>query len=141
VLARILALSEDDVRRTLDVMLARYTGRHRNLDGVHAEPYARVAHRVPDGSALTPARRALLGAWFTPEYSIEAAALFNPSVVPHPDQSGLPPGYLRFVLSLRAVGEGHLSSVEFRTGSSATGASCSWTIPAGTSRPGGLARP
>jgi predicted GH43/DUF377 family glycosyl hydrolase len=116
VLARILALSEDDVRRTLRGVLARYAGRHRDLDGVLAEHYARIAHRVPDGSALTGARRTLIGAWFTHEYSIEAAALFNPSVVAHPDQSGLPAGHLRFVMSLRAVGEGHVSSVEFRTG-------------------------
>jgi predicted GH43/DUF377 family glycosyl hydrolase len=116
VLARILTLSEPDVRRTLDVVLARYAGRHRDLDGVLAEHYAQVAHRVPDNGALTPARRTLIGAWFTHEYAIEGAALFNPSVVPHPDQSGLPPGHLRFILSLRAVGEGHVSSVEFRTG-------------------------
>jgi predicted GH43/DUF377 family glycosyl hydrolase len=116
VLARILALSENEVRRTLDAVLTRYAGRHRDLDGVLAEHYARIAHRVPAGGALSEARRTLIGAWFTHEYSIEAAALFNPSVVPHPDQTGLPAGHLRFVLSLRAVGEGHLSSVEFRTG-------------------------
>ena len=57
-----------------------------------------------------------MGAWFTHEFAVEAAALFNPSAVVHPDQSGLPPGSCRFILSLRAVGEGHLSSVEFRTG-------------------------
>jgi len=58
----------------------------------------------------------LLGAYFTHEYSLEAAALFNPSIVPHPDQSDLPPGSLRFILSLRATGEGHISSITFRTG-------------------------
>ncbi|MCO1654026.1 glycoside hydrolase family 130 protein [Pseudonocardia humida] len=116
VLARVLALSEDDVRRTLRAVLVRYTDRHRDLDGVLAGHYARIAHRVPDGHGLSEQRRTLIGAWFTHEYSIEAAALFNPSAVPHPDQSGLGPGRLRFVLSLRAVGEGHLSSVEFRTG-------------------------
>jgi predicted GH43/DUF377 family glycosyl hydrolase len=116
VLARILALPEDEVDATLRDVLARYSGRHRDLDGVLAANYARIAHRVPAGEALTAQRRTLIGAWFTHEYSIEAAALFNPSVVAHPDQSGLPAGSLRFVLSLRAVGEGHLSSVEFRSG-------------------------
>ena len=58
----------------------------------------------------------LIGAYFTHEYSPESAALFNPSIVPHPDQSGLPKGALRFILSLRATGEGHISSITFRTG-------------------------
>jgi predicted GH43/DUF377 family glycosyl hydrolase len=116
VLGRILALGEDDVRRTLRTVLARYAGRHRDLDGVIADNYARIADRVLDGHGLSEQRRTLIGAWFTHEYSIEAAALFNPSAVAHPDQSGLAEGQLRFVLSLRAVGEGHVSSVEFRTG-------------------------
>ena len=116
VLARILALPEDEVRSTLRDVLARYTGRHRDLPGTLDAHYEEIAHRVPDAAALSAHRRTLIGAWFTHEYAIEAAALFNPSVVAHPDQSGLPPGHLRFVLSLRAVGEGHLSSVEFRTG-------------------------
>jgi predicted GH43/DUF377 family glycosyl hydrolase len=116
VLARILALPEAEVGATLRDVLARYSGRHRDLAGVLAANYTRIAHRVLDGEDLSAHRRTLIGAWFTHEYSIEAAALFNPSVVAHPDQSGLPPGHLRFVLSLRAVGEGHLSSVEFRTG-------------------------
>src|SRR5581483_6849367 len=61
-------------------------------------------------------RQLLIGAYFTHEYSPESAALFNPSIVPHPDQSGLPKGALRFILSLRATGEGHISSIAFRTG-------------------------
>ncbi|MHA6623161.1 glycoside hydrolase family 130 protein [Pseudonocardia sp. DLS-67] len=116
VLARICALPEEEVRSTLRNVLARYPGRHRDLRSTLAAHYEEIAHRVPDGNALTEERRTLIGAWFTHEYSIEAAALFNPSIVPHPDQSGLPTGHLRFVMSLRAVGEGHVSSVEFRTG-------------------------
>jgi hypothetical protein len=58
----------------------------------------------------------LIGSYFLAEYSLEAAALFNPSIVPHPDQTDLPPGALRFILSLRATGEGHISSITFRTG-------------------------
>ena len=60
--------------------------------------------------------RLLIGSYFLAEYSLESAALFNPSIVPHPDQSDLPPGALRFILSLRATGEGHISSITFRTG-------------------------
>jgi predicted GH43/DUF377 family glycosyl hydrolase len=116
VLARILALPEDEVGLTLKRVCDRYLGRHRDLPGVLRANYERIAHRVPDDVALSDERRSLVGAWFTHEYSVEAAALFNPSAVVHPDQSGLLPGRTRFVLSLRAVGEGHLSSVEFRTG-------------------------
>ena len=116
VLGRILALPEDEVGATLRRVLGRYAGRHRDLPGVLRAHYARIAHRVPDPADLSEQRRDLIGAWFTHEYAVEAAALFNPSVVAHPDQSGLRPGQCRFVLSLRAVGEGHLSSVEFRTG-------------------------
>ena len=60
--------------------------------------------------------RLLIGSYFLAEYSLESAALFNPSIVPHPDQTDLPPGALRFILSLRATGEGHISSITFRTG-------------------------
>ena len=69
------------------------------------------------GAQPSPERQMLIGAYFTHEYSPESAALFNPSIVPHPDQSGLPKGALRFILSLRATGEGHISSITFRTGS------------------------
>ncbi len=116
VLARILALPEPEVATTLADVLARYSGRHRDLGATLAANYTRIAHRVLRNDELSAQRRTLIGAWFTHEYSVEAAALFNPSVVAHPDQTGLPPGHLRLVLSLRAVGEGHLSSVEFRTG-------------------------
>ena len=69
-----------------------------------------------NGQRLSEERELLLGGYFTHEFSLEAAALFNPSIVPHPDQSGLPPGSLRFILSLRATAEGHISSITFRTG-------------------------
>jgi len=116
VLSRILALPEDEVGPTLQRVHARYAARHRDLPGVLLAHYERIAHRVPEDADLSAQRRSLVGAWFTHEFSVEAAALFNPSAVAHPDQSGLSPGQCRFVLSLRAVGEGHLSSVEFRTG-------------------------
>jgi predicted GH43/DUF377 family glycosyl hydrolase len=116
VLTRILAMPDDDVHSSLARVRARYADRHRDLPAVMRANFERIAHRIPAGTVLTDERRSLLGAWFTHEFAIEGAALFNPSVVRHPDQSGLPAGSCRFVLSLRAVGEGHLSSVEFRTG-------------------------
>jgi predicted GH43/DUF377 family glycosyl hydrolase len=114
-MSRILALPEDDVARVLDDTLRRFSGRHRRFDAVLERHFTLVAHRV-GGASLSPARRLLIGAYFTNEYSIEGAALFNPSIVPAPDQRGLGPGERRFVMSLRAVGEGHISSIEFRTG-------------------------
>jgi predicted GH43/DUF377 family glycosyl hydrolase len=116
VLARVLATSEADATTLVDDVRARYAGRHRDLDAVLTGHYEQIAHRVPSVESVSPVHRDLIGAVFTSEYALEAAALFNPSVVPHPDQTGLAPGHLRFVLSLRAVGEGHISSVEFRTG-------------------------
>ena len=116
VLARILALPEDVVCDALRSVHTRFDGRHRDLPGVLLANYERIAHRIPDGVPLTDERRGLIGACFTQEFSVEGAALFNPSAVAHPDQSNLPPGHCRFILSLRAVGEGHLSCLEFRTG-------------------------
>jgi len=116
VLARILALSEDVVVATLARVHARYDGRHRDLPGVFRAHYELISHRIPAGAVLSEQRQTLVGATFTNEFSIEGAALFNPSLVAHPDQSDLPPGHCRFVMSLRAVGEGHLSCLEFRTG-------------------------
>jgi predicted GH43/DUF377 family glycosyl hydrolase len=116
VLSRILALPDDDVRLTMKRVFARYGERHRNLPGVLMANYEQIAHRIPEAADLSDERRSLVGAWFTHEFAVEAAALFNPSAVAHPDQSGVPAGSCRFILSLRAVGEGHLSSVEFRTG-------------------------
>lgn len=116
VLGRILSLSEKTVVETLEGTITRFRGRHRDLLSILRKHYARVAHRVMDGASLSEERQLLIGACFTSEYSVEAAALFNPSAVVHPDQSGLEAGAVRFVLSLRAVGEGHLSSLEFRTG-------------------------
>ena len=92
VLARILALPEDEVGATLSRVRDRYAKRHRDLPGVLRANYERIAHRVPDDAELSDERRSLVGAWFTHEYSVEAAALFNPSAVVHPDQSGLAAG-------------------------------------------------
>ena len=116
VIQLLLAMTDQQVAETLADTLSRFGGRHRDLPGVLAEHFAMIEHRIPEDSRPSPQRRDLIGAVFTQEYSIEAAALFNPSMVAHPDQTGLEPGQLRFIMSVRAVGEGHISSLEFRTG-------------------------
>jgi predicted GH43/DUF377 family glycosyl hydrolase len=116
VVQRVLAMTDDEVSSTLGATERRFAGRHRDLRATFAEHFALVAHRVPKSAEASAERRDLIGAYFTQEYSVEAAALFNPSMVAHPDQSGLAEGELRFIISVRAVGEGHISSVEFRTG-------------------------
>ena len=96
-------------------------GLRRGATGDSSRPWsesferAGAPHRAGNRT-LSRERRLLIGAYFTHEFSVEAAALFNPSMVLAPDQSGLPPGHCRFVMSLRAVGEGHTSSIEFRSG-------------------------
>ena len=116
VLARILALSDNDVESELGDIMARFNGRHRDLRATFGRHADELADRLESGRALSPARKLLLGATFTNEYAIEGAALCNPSAVAHPDQTNLPPGSLRFVMSVRGIGEGHHSSLGFRTG-------------------------
>jgi predicted GH43/DUF377 family glycosyl hydrolase len=113
---RVLALPEPEVHALLEQVQAEFGNRHTKTRAFFKRRYDEVRHcGVPDDD-LTEERRLLLGAYFTHEYSLEAAALFNPSIVPHPDQSDLPPESMRFILSLRATGEGHISSITFRTG-------------------------
>ena len=116
VIDRILDLNELQVEHTLARTLARFSAGYRDLTGTLERNFSLVAHRVGAEIEVGSARRQLIGAYFTQEYALEAAALFNPSIVVHPDQAGCQPGEARFVMSLRAVGEGHLSSIEFRTG-------------------------
>jgi predicted GH43/DUF377 family glycosyl hydrolase len=116
VIDRVLAMSEDEVESTLARTMVRFSGQYRDLGETLEGNFGLVAHRLGSEIEVDRTRRRLIGAYFTQQYAFEAAALFNPSIVPHPDQSGCAPGEVRFVLSLRAVGEGHLSSIEFRTG-------------------------
>lgn len=116
VLDRILAMPAAVAEATLASTLERYADRHADLPGLLNEHFTLVAHRVGAASDIPETARLLVGAYFTHEYSIEAAALFNPSIVLSPDQRGVLPGEARVVMSLRAVGEGHLSSIEFRGG-------------------------
>jgi predicted GH43/DUF377 family glycosyl hydrolase len=114
--ARIMALSEDEVHTLLVQLWAEFGGRHKNIRDFFRRRFEEVRPYLLSDQPLSDERSLLVGGYFTHEYSFEAAALFNPSIVPHPDQTGLPPGSLRFVLSLRATGEGHISSITFRTG-------------------------
>jgi predicted GH43/DUF377 family glycosyl hydrolase len=114
-MARILAVPEEEVSAILQDTLVRFGTRHHHFEELLERHFSLVAHRV-GGAALSRARRLLIGAYFTNEYSVEGAALFNPSLVPAPEQTGARPEELRFVMSLRAVGEGHISSIEFRSG-------------------------
>jgi len=116
IIARLLALTEQEIEALLTQVLTEFSGRHQKTKDLFLERFAFVRPQLVTDRELSEARRLVIGSYFTHEYSLEAAALFNPSIVPHPDQSDLPPGALRFVLSLRATGEGHVSSITFRTG-------------------------
>ncbi len=116
IIDRIMTLPEEQVGPLLEEVTAEFSQRHQQLRTMLLERFEQVRQvHDPEGS-LTEQRRLLIGSYFMAEYSLESAALFNPSIVPHPDQTGLLPGSLRFILSLRATGEGHISSITFRTG-------------------------
>lgn len=116
IVERVLALDKEAVAAQLADVLDNFKGRHRNL----LERFEARADEMEDAFAthgvFSKTQRQLIGAYFLNEYSFEASALFNPSIVAHPDQSGVPKGSVRFVLSLRAIGEGHVSSLTFRSG-------------------------
>jgi predicted GH43/DUF377 family glycosyl hydrolase len=112
---RILAVPEVAVADLLAQTLVRFQTRHKNFEALLERHFALVADHAA-GVSLSRERRLLIGAYFTNEYAVEGAALFNPSIVPGPRQRGAGAGARPFVMSLRAVGEGHISSIEFRTG-------------------------
>ncbi len=116
VLDRILALPEEEIPAALGAVRAAFSSRHRDLESVLEAHFRLVSHRPECTERLSRERELMVGAYLTHEYSIEGASLCNPSLVPAQDQSGLPEGALRFIMSLRAVGEGHISSIEFRSG-------------------------
>ena len=116
VIERIMELDAAAASAALDKTLALFEDRHDDLPSVLLDNFDLVAHRLSGTADVPKAVRLLVGAYFTHEYSLESAALFNPSIVEHPDQRGIPAEELRVVLSVRAVGEGHRSAIEFRTG-------------------------
>lgn len=113
IIDRIMLLDEDTRIELLKATLRRFGGRHDDLKATFALHHDAVRHRVPRGADLSLPARLLVGAYFSHEYAVEAAAVCNPSMVPHPDQSGLGSGQLRVAISLRQIGEGHLSSIGF----------------------------
>jgi predicted GH43/DUF377 family glycosyl hydrolase len=122
---RVLALGASAAASHLAEVLENFQGRHRNLLAKFEARADEMEEAFAEHTAFTADQRRLVGAYFLHEYAFEAAALFNPSIVAHPDQTGAPEGGVRFVLSLRAVGEGHVSSLTFRSGSIAADGSVS----------------
>jgi predicted GH43/DUF377 family glycosyl hydrolase len=116
IVERVLALDSEAAASQLDDVLENFLGRHRNLLETFEARADEMEGALAAHGTSSKIQRQLIGAYFLNEYSFEASALFNPSIVPHPDQSGMAKGALRFVLSLRAVGEGHVSSLTFRAG-------------------------
>jgi predicted GH43/DUF377 family glycosyl hydrolase len=114
---RVLALDAETAARDLAEVLENFQSRHRNLIELFEARANDMEEALAEHATFTQEQGRLVGAYFMLEYSFEAAALFNPSIVAHVDQTGAPPGGLRFILSLRAVGEGHVSSLTFRSGS------------------------
>src|SRR6185437_8079412 len=120
IITPIMSLPEERAGSLLEEVWGEFSQRHERIRQRFIERYEQVREELPSdqkpGEDLTEQRRQLIGSYFLAEYSLESAALFNPSIVPHPDQADLPRGALRFILSLRATGEGHISSITFRTG-------------------------
>jgi predicted GH43/DUF377 family glycosyl hydrolase len=116
IVERVLALDPEVTASLLADVLANFRGRHRNLLEAFEARADDMEKALAAHVTFSGVQRQLIGAYFLNEYSFEASALFNPSIVPHPDQSEAPKGGLRFILSLRAVGEGHVSSLTFRAG-------------------------
>ncbi len=116
IVQRVAQLSDSEAARLLERVLQRFRTRHSNIATVFEQHYQNVMSMVGTPDSLGHDRRLLIGSYFTMEYSIESAALFNPSIVAHPSQPDLPEGAVRFIMSLRATGEGHVSSIVFRTG-------------------------
>jgi len=116
VIERVLTLSEEEVNHLLDHLIADFSARHKNIWQIFDRNFKEVERYVPSGAILSDERRELIGAFFTHEFSIQAAAFFNPSIVAHPNQGYVRKGCVRVIMSFRSTGEGHISSIEFRSG-------------------------
>lgn len=134
-IARVMALSEDSVESIVSELIRQYAGEHNDITLVWQEHFHRVEPMLPkDCPSLSQTRQQLIGAYFTMDYALEAVALFNPSIVEALDRRGLQPGATRFALSLRAVGEGHVSSIVMRTGVIDSGNNITLVEPSPTRR-------
>ena len=116
IIQRIMNLPNTAAKNLIAQIMVDFSGRHEDIEHIFERHFNVVKDYLPRDTMLSDVKRALIGAYFTKEFSIESAALFNPSIVPHPDQSNLKKGSLRFIMSLRATGEGHVSSIVFRSG-------------------------
>ncbi len=116
IVARIMTLPDKAVAQLLDQVLGEFEDRHENVERTFRNRFIEVRHYLNEAWEPSAKRQALIGSYFMHEYSPESAGLFNPSIVPHPRQTRLPKGARRFILSLRATGEGHISSITFRVG-------------------------
>jgi len=120
IITKVAGMPDEAARLTLNQSLREFSFRHRNISRVYQKNFDRVRDimngRIGDLNLLTPYKKLLIGAYFTSEFSIESAAFFNPSMVEDPDQSGLQEGEKRIIISFRATGEGHISSIVFRGG-------------------------
>lgn len=113
---RLEPMDDETAYHLLTEVQIGYADRHTNLHASFDEHFRLGADLIGWHNGWSETKRLLAGAYLTMEYAIDSAALFNPSIVPHPDQSNLQPGDTRFLMSLRATGEGHVSSIVFRTG-------------------------
>jgi predicted GH43/DUF377 family glycosyl hydrolase len=116
IIDRVLSFTEAEVEAQLVNLRDEFDHRHPNLERSWLRQFEKVKAYLSNNESLSASRRLLIGAFFTGEYAIESVALFNPSIVPHPDQKDLGAEDLCFILTLRAIGEGHISSIEFRGG-------------------------
>jgi len=116
VIERVRDLSGGEVDRLLDEVFLKFRTRHGSIATVLEENYRTAIAMIGLSDDFSHNCRMLIGSYLTAEYSIESAALFNPSIIPHHNQRNVPAGAVRFIMSLRATGEGHVSSIVFRTG-------------------------
>ena len=116
IIDRLLSLPEDERRKLYDHLIADFSRRHKNIEQIFNKSFDEVHEFIPADVVLPDEMRPLIGAYFTHEYSIQAAAFFNPSIVVSPNQDHVKKGCYRFILSFRSTGEGHISSIEFRSG-------------------------
>ena len=107
VINMVLNLPENEVEKIYNSVIDEFSARHRRFEDILEKHYKQIEHFIPQKSTLTLERRLLLGSYFTKEYSVESVALFNPSIVLHVNQDGLNSNEVRFIMSFRAVGEGH----------------------------------
>jgi predicted GH43/DUF377 family glycosyl hydrolase len=116
IIDRVLAIPDPMVGLLLEQVTTDFSQRHLYLWLRFLNRFEQLRELMPANAVISEQRRLLIGSYFLSEYSLESAALFSPSMVEHPDQTGVPAGAVRFVISLRATGEGHISSITFRSG-------------------------